>query len=428
MNANRRPPRRLPRAQDAPPAPRARLLAAFWLLAATAAAQQPAALQSQCIACHAKEAAAEHSRPHAQAGVGCVDCHGGDPAAKTSEAAKKEGTGYRGKLQRQALPELCGNCHADVRRMNPFGLPTDQLAQYRTSRHGEAVLERGSAAAATCVDCHGAHGILGPKSSDSPVHPRHVPETCAKCHADPKLVAAHDLNGKVVDDWRGSVHAKLLLEDGDLSAPQCATCHGSHGAVPPGFARASATCGKCHERQRELFELSPHARLVESGEFDACVVCHGNHRVQPASEQILERSCSLCHEPASTAMGKRDRLLHELRHAASELQLARQQLDRAKHRGLATEQDDVLLADARTAMLEMQAVQHSLDVDRLHTSARGVSGTLERMRERITAAASLERTKRLALLPVIGFLGLMSFGAWVRFRRIHESTKRVRDG
>jgi hypothetical protein len=395
------------------------------LPAAPVRAQGPAP-QGECAACHAKEAQLESTRPHASAGIGCVECHGGDPAAKTSAAAKKDGTGYRGKLARQSVPELCGNCHADVRRMNPFGIATDQLAQYRTSRHGVAVLEHGHEAAATCVDCHGAHGILGPKSSESPVHPRHVPDTCAKCHADQALIEKHGLNGKVVEDWRSSVHAKLLLQDGDLSAPQCATCHGSHGAVPPGFARVSAVCGKCHERQRELFELSPHQRLVESGEFDACVVCHGNHRVQPASEKILERACKLCHEPDSPAMAVRDRVLVDLRRAADDLQRAKEQLERARLRGLATEQDQVLLADARTGLLQMQAVQHTLSADRLAASAREVDGTLARLRDRIAAETALERTKRLALLPVIGFLGLMSFGFWVRFRRIHENSRRGR--
>ena len=397
------------------------------LLAGPILGQTPAAQRSQCAECHSKEAGLESAHPHARAGIGCVDCHGGDPAAKTSAAAKGEGTGYRGKLARAAFPELCGTCHADVRRMNPFGLATDQLAQYRTSRHGQAVLEEGNADAATCVDCHGAHGILGPKSSDSPVNPRHVPDTCAKCHADAALVAEHGLNPKVVEDWRGSVHAKLLLEDGDTSAPQCATCHGSHGAIPPGFARVSAVCGKCHERQRELFETSPHARLVEGGEFEACVVCHSNHRVQPASEQILERACKLCHEPDSQAMSVRDRVLHDLRRATTAMEQAKDELQQARHRGLATEQDQVLLADARTALMQMQAVQHTLDADLLAASTRQVTDTLARLRERITAATSLEHTKRLTLLPVIVFFSLMSLGFWVRFRRIHDDSAKSSD-
>lgn len=79
--------------------------------------------QDQCQACHGTESGLEQNRAHQLAGITCVDCHGGDPTEKDSKAAKAEGTGYLGVLERQAIPELCGNCHADVRRMNPFGIP-----------------------------------------------------------------------------------------------------------------------------------------------------------------------------------------------------------------------------------------------------------------------------------------------------------------
>lgn len=398
------------------------------LLAAVFGSHRCPAQASSCEACHPKEAAAEKDRPHQRAGIDCVACHGGDPTAKTSDAAKRQSSGFRGAMTRTAWTELCGDCHADVRRMNPFGIPTDQLARYRTSRHGEDLFGKNDEHVAICIDCHGSHGILGPDSSDSPVYPRNVPDTCGKCHDHAEIIDEYGLDGDEEANYRASVHGDLLLKQGDLSAPQCATCHGSHGALPPGFARVSAVCGKCHVRQRELFEKSPHARLVESGDFDACVVCHSNHKVVPASDQILKGTCSLCHQPDSTPLQTRDLILSSLQQAQGQVDRAKERLATAQRRGLATEEEQVLLADARTALLQMEATQHTLDPERLQTSAREVASTVDRLGEQLDAATSLERIKRLALLPVIAFLVLMSLGSWVRFRRIHRSLEHPSHG
>ena len=45
---------------------------------------------------------------------------------------------------------------------------------------------------------------------------------------------------------------------GDLSAPTCTTCHGNHGATPPGFASVANVCSTCHVFQAQLFDSSPH--------------------------------------------------------------------------------------------------------------------------------------------------------------------------
>ena len=47
--------------------------------------------------------------------------------------------GFRGKIERKQIPQLCGGCHSDgafMRKYNP-SLHTDQLSQYKTSVHGK---------------------------------------------------------------------------------------------------------------------------------------------------------------------------------------------------------------------------------------------------------------------------------------------------
>ncbi len=74
--------------------------------------------------------------------------------------AMSKAAGFRGKIQRNQIPELCGHCHSDgafMRKYNP-SLRTDQLAQYKTSVHGKRLLQ-GDTKVAVCIDCHGVHDL-----------------------------------------------------------------------------------------------------------------------------------------------------------------------------------------------------------------------------------------------------------------------------
>ncbi|MBK7642714.1 MAG: cytochrome c3 family protein [Planctomycetes bacterium] len=387
----------------------------FALCAQTPAATTP----NSCVACHAEIAKLEAGRAHAQAEIGCVACHGGDSAQAEKDAAHAASAGFSGKLGALATVELCGNCHADVARMNPYGLPTDQLAQYRTSRHGQGLFTDHDESGAICSSCHGAHGILGPKSSESPVHPTHVAQTCGKCHGDESLMTAHGLAATAPAAYAKSVHAQVLAK-GDDSAPQCATCHGSHGAIPPGFGSVAAVCGKCHMREKELFQKSPHAPLVETGDFPGCIVCHSNHAIQPAEPRIFESVCGLCHGGTPEVLAKRDRIAGAL-NSSNELLAAREaELQAAAQHGLASDEDELFLDEARTGLKSARVLQHSLDPARVEEVTGEARGQLEALRLRLQKERDAQRWKRLALLPVVAFLILMSLGAWVRFRRLHS--------
>jgi hypothetical protein len=382
--------------------------------------------QDSCVSCHLGEAILEKDRAHARAGIRCTDCHGGDSTKSEMNEAKALGTGYRGRLERATWPTLCGDCHADVRRMNPFGIPTDQLAQYRTSKHGEAFFKKGDEKVATCVDCHGSHGVLDARNPESPVHPTNVPATCGRCHSSASRMEDYGLDATAETHWRESVHAKLLLEKKDLSAPHCATCHGNHGAVPPGFKDVGAVCGKCHIRQKEFFDKSPHAKLVEKGDFNTCVVCHSNHKVLPASDRIFDSACRVCHAAGDKALAARDRIAGTIRATSRRFDLAKEDLAQARRTGIGTEDEQVLLENAKTSLLELEPAQHALDPALLDPIAAEATASLDRLERTLSSARALERTKRLAILPAALFLALMSLGFWLRFRRIHRSSEVTR--
>ncbi len=293
------------------------------LTTATAAdAKTPAT--TSCTACHSdpgmfegatlKIPASFVNDVHSQVGLSCQDCHGGNPDPKLSDdpAAMDPGFAanpYRGAPSRADIPAFCGRCHSDpatMRRYRP-DIRVDQEKEYRTSVHGMA-LAKGDTKVATCVDCHGVHGIRRISDPDSPVYPKRVAETCRACHGDPKRMAGYFLSdGRPlpVDQyahWRQSVHAKALLERDDLSAPTCNDCHGNHGATPPGVDSVAFVCGQCHGRETDLFRASrkqagfeQHNALLADAGKEGCAACHSDPEPQAARHMTHFTECATCH-------------------------------------------------------------------------------------------------------------------------------------
>ena len=148
-----------------------------------------------CAPCHGPQAQEiARSVHHALA---CQQCHGGNEAFdlppeqraryaasapdSTARPPFDHGPSFTGKAPRLKIPNLCGDCHADVERMNPYGLRTDQLAAYWTSGHGKALKQRGEQRVAVCTDCHGAHDIRRASEPASKTNPMNVPDTCGHC-------------------------------------------------------------------------------------------------------------------------------------------------------------------------------------------------------------------------------------------------------
>jgi predicted CXXCH cytochrome family protein len=268
------------------------------------------AAPNTCIACHSAlpeplnvpVEAMQHDI-HAQKGLSCADCHGGDPTAmdETSMAPEK---GFRGKPKPEDVPEFCGRCHSDGAYMRRFNvhLPTDQLQQYRTSVHGRR-LAAGDQKVATCISCHGAHGILPPGHAESKVFPANVPATCGHCHSNAEYMAEYRIPTDQQAKYERSIHAQMLLVKRDFSAPACNDCHGNHGAYPPGVTSIAEVCGQCHANNAALFVQSPHKVAFDARGLPECAVCHSNHEIVAADDAMLGGQegavCRRCHEPGS---------------------------------------------------------------------------------------------------------------------------------
>ena len=88
---------------------------------------------------------------------------------------------------------MCSSCHGDPDQMRQYGLPADQIAELRTSRHGQLLLDDHNFDAPTCSDCHDPHTTLHADDARSGVHPLNISTTCAVCHDDPDLMAPYGI-------------------------------------------------------------------------------------------------------------------------------------------------------------------------------------------------------------------------------------------
>jgi predicted CXXCH cytochrome family protein len=257
---------------------------------------------------------------HWQKGLRCHECHGGSP---TLEAFKnhRDDPSFHALNSRADLPSFCGRCHSNIETMRSYNpsARTDQESEYWTSGHGrrlKASLEGENAepdqAVATCIDCHGRHGILAVKDVNSPVYPTRVAETCARCHADENLMAGRTYNGRPLgheqyEQWGQSVHGRALLEQGDLSAPACNDCHGNHGAMPPGVDSVANACGACHGKISNLFAETQMKHRFEQAGLPGCATCHGNHLISHPDDEMLGMQstavCFSCHNPENPKYG-----------------------------------------------------------------------------------------------------------------------------
>jgi predicted CXXCH cytochrome family protein len=343
----------------------------------TASAQTAQAAASGCVSCHVSLPDGRLSTPpkafqgdvHQTHGFSCVDCHGGDATAAEKPAAHNAAKGYRGKPSGKDIITVCARCHSDAEFMHKFAprQRVDQAAEYATSVHGKR-LATGDTQVATCISCHGAHGVRLVNDAKSPAFPTNVAATCGACHASTEHMKGYTQpDGKPLPtnqlaDYQRSVHYAALTKSNDLSAPTCNDCHGNHGAAPPGVSSLTTVCGTCHAVFAAKFAPSVHAQIFER----ACIECHSNHAVLQPSDDMLGTSsqtvCASCHsekdDPGYVAAAKMRASLDGFKHG---IETSTDLIGRVKNAGMEVGDDELALNQARTTLVLARTEMHAFD-------------------------------------------------------------------
>lgn len=339
---------------------------------------------------------------HAEREVACVDCHGGDSSATTKEAAKAPETGYIGAPAKADIPALCASCHANVVLMRQYNLPTDQYAKYQESIHGLRLAE-GDQNVATCFDCHGGHLVLKTNDPASTVYPVNIPDTCANCHADKELMAQYNIPTNEFALYQESVHGQALLKKQDFRAPSCATCHGTHGAAPPGFEEVANVCGSCHSATQEHYLKSPHAGGNEAA--PKCVTCHENHDVTEPSEALYlgaePQHCGECHDPDTEPREVAQELHDTLTGASQSYDEAEAAIESVREVGMLVAPMEARLREANTNLVTARAAQHTLDLDTVRLRTTKVLSTTNEVKATAEAAIAANIFRRRAMVIAV---------------------------
>ena len=149
----------------------------------------------------------------------CTNCHGVHGILPPRDP--------RSPVYHANVPFTCAKCH-NAEYMKGRTVPTNQLALWKESVHGKALLEKGDMSAPACNNCHGNHGAVPPKT-------RNISVVCGNCH------------GREGELFARSKVAETLEFEGKRG---CVTCHSNHGIQPPTDAMVGLSgdgvCGRCH--------------------------------------------------------------------------------------------------------------------------------------------------------------------------------------
>lgn len=351
---------------------------------------------------------------HFEAGLTCASCH----AAVARPGSVSEFTAPK----RTEIAPLCAKCHSDAAYAPAFApqVRVDRLALYGTSAHGKR-MAAGDDRAATCSDCHGAHGIPRLADARSPVAPQNAARTCASCHSDAAKMAPFGHSATEFTDWSSSVHAAALTR-GDTSAPTCYTCHGSHGANRPGVMEVANVCGNCHVREAELFRASPKKKIFDSIGQPDCLACHSNHRIEPPSDAWVgldkEAVCATCHDASMAGSKAILEVRQGLDSLVRDIGTAREVVSRAERAGMLVDEGSAALLESQEHLIHSRVLVHSfVDKSLADTVASGRDSARRARQAGEQALEELEFRRRglaLATLLILGFLVTL----WLKIRSL----------
>jgi hypothetical protein len=237
----------------------------------------------------------------------CKQCHTDKQIKDKSIHAKLLSEEIEGKSH------PCTNCHgahSTMRRVGKKILTNEE--QYCLSCHGyelsmefkdgerlslkiNASLLRASVHnKLSCSDCH-----FGFSKSQ---HPQRIfksirdfsiatSEVCRRCHFDKYAKSLE------------SIHYAMLSQ-GDLKAPVCTDCHGSH-SIQAGRVEKELIgrrCQKCHEKIFDIYASSVHGKALFNRhirDVPICIDCHMSHNIaDPRTTDYREKVpeiCGSCH-------------------------------------------------------------------------------------------------------------------------------------
>jgi cytochrome b subunit of formate dehydrogenase len=243
-----------------------------------------------CVECHTNVTKIPHDKVTVQ--VSCVTCHesrleDAKENNKTDEVVKLTGViemigrymksihAQPSKVDQSHTNATCYNCH-DAHYVYPPNTPNynwwrlnlpyacgachkSELADYKTSVHGQLTLLQGNPKAAICSDCHTTHDIQDPFLDKTQLL---ITKNCGSCHKEE------------LASYQGTYHGQVNTL-GFAYTAKCFDCHGYHTIQRVDDPRSTVypanrlqTCQKCHlDATKGFLSFEPHATTHNLHEY-----------------------------------------------------------------------------------------------------------------------------------------------------------------
>jgi hypothetical protein len=210
--------------------------------------------------------------------------------------------------------------------------------------------------------------------------------------------------------YQTSVHGAAVLQEQDLRAPTCSTCHGVHGAAPPGFTQVATVCGQCHSATQDYYQKGAHKVGLTGQGGPECITCHGQHDVTPPTLDLFlgteDRHCGMCHANSPTA-GQVDQIYQALKGAGDAYTRAEAAITRARTARLIVVQQEEMLQKANTPLIEARASQHTVSVADLQAKAKESADLSQQAQESAEAALKDIGTRRIGMYAALAVMLLV---------------------
>lgn len=379
---------------------------------------------NQCIECHKDDPSYKDwaESAHFYADINCFTCHNGSLKEPSKDKAHLK---LKAKFSKKEIALLCGNCHENkvfIARYNP-NLKTDQLSSYKTSKHGISLFKKNDENVATCTDCHDYHKILKADNPLSSVYPLKIVQTCSKCHSNKTLMEKYGISGNEVEDYKKSIHYDLLTNKNEISAPTCSSCHGSHGALPPGISSIRFICGNCHFLNQQMFEGSPHKKPWEENNFKYCEECHSYHDILKTSDGLLSSKdgiCLNCHKIEDNGGKLMLHFYNELKRNENLIEEIEKNAKRIEQGGIFMEDTFFNLQEARAKIVKARNLIHSFSKEKFDGAITESFEILIKEKKEIEKGFKEIKKRRKELIV---FLMLTLFFSFLIFLKIKEIGK-----
>ncbi|MEW6571523.1 MAG: cytochrome c3 family protein [Nitrospirota bacterium] len=216
------------------------------------------------------------------ADIGCTSCHSDFSMNKHPVRTFKSREEYTAEATR-----ACRICHTDE--------------QLRKNPAHSALVSRDN-----CVECHGSHDIKRIAAEKAGLKENQYCLTCHSRRLSMTMKSGERLSVLVIEkDLLGSVHANL----------KCIECHTdfskakhplrTFASVAEYTVVSSVLCNRCHETASSAYQRSIHYSQVKGGNLDApvCTGCHGSHAVAKATvnRTLGITLCNKCHKDMNSS-------------------------------------------------------------------------------------------------------------------------------